>query len=207
MSDIKEQAKVEDAKTMANGVWAKYMVLCGKVYDFFAALLRGQRKHTPETLKISQKRGTWIVSLFIVFAVLGAFMDEEEASADNESNAEDAEISTDDREEIAFKGTEKEASTTLAVSTTKSVQTKPAAPYQPTRFVYVCSDCGTVVVGQSQPRSTKCPKGKYTHQWFTIGSHGDTSYQCGKCGAAIQMKATPNPGRCPKGLGHNWERL
>ena len=207
----KTASEPDASKTSEKGIRAKYIEFCGKVYDFFATILRGQRTHTPETLKVSQKRGTWIVSLFIAFAVLGAFMDEEDVAAEEERDVTDAEISVSESEELvneASKSSEKKSQNTPTFSTPKSVQSKPSATYQqPTRYVYVCSDCGTVVVGQSQPRSTRCPAGKGFHHWNLIGSHGDTSYQCGKCGAAIQLKATPSPGRCPRGLGHHWDRL
>lgn len=213
MSDNDKTKIASDTETSKNSminIWTKYTVLCGRVYDFFAALLRGQRTHTPETLKVSQKRGTWIVSLFIAFAVIGAFMDEDDVAAETDGDVLDSEISVAESEEIvneASKSAEKESPSTPIFSEAKPVQSKASVPYRPTRFVYVCSDCGTVVVGQSQPRSTKCPAGRNSHHWDTIGSHGDTSYQCGKCGAAIQMKATPSPGRCPHGSGHRWERL
>lgn len=62
----------------------KYAVFCGKVYDFFATLWRGERKHTPETLLRSRKRGTWIVS-FLLLAAIGSFMDDEEEAANQAS--------------------------------------------------------------------------------------------------------------------------
>ena len=77
-----DKAKIGNAteigKSKVKVIWVKYMAICGKVYDFFAMIWRGQRKHTPETLTASQKRGTWIVTAFIVLAVIGAFMDDEE---------------------------------------------------------------------------------------------------------------------------------
>lgn len=62
----------------------KYAVFCGKVYDFFATLWRGEKKHTPETLLCSRKRGTWIVSTVIVLSLIGSCLDEE-ASAEQPS--------------------------------------------------------------------------------------------------------------------------
>ena len=67
-----------EAEDDTEKVVSKYVVFCGEVYDFFGMCWRGKRKHTPETLRISQRRGTWIVSLFLAFAAIGAFMDEEE---------------------------------------------------------------------------------------------------------------------------------
>ena len=72
---------MSDAKESAKGMWTKYMILCGQIYDFCAEKVRVQRKHTPETLQISQKRGTWIVSVFIVLCIIGALTDDEEDSA------------------------------------------------------------------------------------------------------------------------------
>lgn len=105
MSDIKEQAKEQieklkqvdwrakgdEAKAKAETIWARYVAFCGKAYDFLAMIWRGQRTHTPETLKISQKRGTWIVTAFIVLVILGAFMDDEEPTSERAS-ASDAEL-------------------------------------------------------------------------------------------------------------------
>lgn len=82
---------MEIGKSKAKAIWAKYIVFCGRVYDFFAMICRGQRKHTPETLKISQKRGTWIVTAFIVLAVFGAFTDDEESTSESAS-ASDTEL-------------------------------------------------------------------------------------------------------------------
>ena len=76
-NESKGTATIEEMKVKTKELWTKYMVLCGKVYDFFAMLCRGQRKHTPETLAVSQKRGTWIVTVFIVLAVIGALTDDE----------------------------------------------------------------------------------------------------------------------------------
>lgn len=69
---------------------SKYAIFCGKVYDFCATLWRGQREHTPETLFRSRKRGTWIVTAFIVFAVIGAFTDDEEEGAADVSAASES---------------------------------------------------------------------------------------------------------------------
>lgn len=69
----------EDKEEGKKGAYSsKYSVFCGKVYDFFVALKHGQREHTSETLLRSRKRGTWIVTAFIVFAVIGAFTEDEE---------------------------------------------------------------------------------------------------------------------------------
>jgi len=90
-----DKAKIGNAmevgKSKAKTIWTKYMAFCGKVYDFFAMICRGQRKHTPETLKISQKRGTWIVTAFVALAVIGAFTDDEESKSESTS-ASDAEL-------------------------------------------------------------------------------------------------------------------
>ena len=173
---------------------SKYVAFCGKVYDFFGMCWRGKKKHTPETLKISQRRGTWIVSLFLVFAAIGAFMDEEEES-----------VNIAEEEEIAIANEEGFQTETLRSDDSKPSPSSYA--YKPSVSVYVCSKCATVVTASSQPRLTKCPNSNGMHQWDNIGSKGDTVYQCGKCGASIYSQPTPKPGRCPRGLGHNWERL
>lgn len=92
----------ETGKSKAKAIWAKYMVFCGKIYDFFAMICRGQRKHTLETLKISQKRGTWIVTAFIALAVLGAFMDDEEEMTADTSTA--SEIASDNNDSDSNSG-------------------------------------------------------------------------------------------------------
>lgn len=78
---------MSNVKESTEGIWAKYMALCGRIYDFFAAMVSGPRKHTLETLQICQKRGTWIVSVFIVLCVVGALTDDEE-DADGEAAME-----------------------------------------------------------------------------------------------------------------------
>lgn len=171
---------------------SKYVTFCGKVYDFFGMCWHGQRKHTLETLKISQKRGTWIVSLFLVLAVIGAFTDDEEENM--------AEVAED--VEVAESSVSAEEPTK-----TESKATSSSWSYKPTMSVYVCSKCATSVIGSSQPRSTKCPNSSGMHQWDNIGLKGDTTYQCGKCGVTISAQPTPKPGRCPRALGHKWERL
>lgn len=90
MSEDNKTVKANNAsQAKTNQIWAKYMAFCGKVYDFFAMICRGQRKHTQETLKVSQKRGTWIVTAFIVLAGIGAFTDdEEETTADASATSE-----------------------------------------------------------------------------------------------------------------------
>ena len=171
---------------------SKYVTFCGKVYDFFGMCCHGQRKHTPESLKISQKRGTWIVSLFLVFAVIGAFTDDEEENT--AEVAEDVEV----------------AESFAPAEVTKKPESKSSNSswsYKPTMSVYVCSKCATTVTGSSQPRSTKCPNSSGMHQWDNIGLKGDTNYQCGNCGTTISSQPTPKPGRCPRGLGHKWDRL
>jgi len=80
MDKVKIDAVFEVLQVKIKGILSKYIVLCGKVYDFFAMLCRGQRTHTPETLAASQKRGTWIVSAFIVLVVIGMFTNDEEGT-------------------------------------------------------------------------------------------------------------------------------
>ena len=93
MDKAKVDAAIEASKVRAKEIWTKYMVLCGKVYDFVVAIWRGQRKHTPETLTVSQKRGTWIVTAFIVLAVIGAVTDDEgetDMDVTSETSSEEA---------------------------------------------------------------------------------------------------------------------
>jgi len=57
---------------------SKYVTFCGKLYDKVSTFWNGKHEQTPESIKRSQVRGTWIVSLLIGFTVIGAFMDDEE---------------------------------------------------------------------------------------------------------------------------------
>jgi len=61
---------------------SKYVTFCGKLYDKVSTFFNGPHEQTPESIKKCQVRGTWIVSLFIGFAVIGAFMDDEEEAED-----------------------------------------------------------------------------------------------------------------------------
>jgi DNA-directed RNA polymerase subunit RPC12/RpoP len=183
---------------------SRYVTFCGKVYDFFDTCCHGQRKHTPETLKISQKRGTWIVSLslFFVLAVIGAFTDEEEQNNTLEA-AEEAEVVEDSETPKASAKVVQESSPAKAIQKSSNTSWRP----KPIISVYVCAKCATVVTGPSQPRPVKCPNSNSSHQWDNIGLKGDTNYQCGKCGVTISSQPTPKPGRCPRGLGHHWGSL
>lgn len=61
-----------------NEIMSKYVAFCGKLYDKVSTFWGGKQEQTAERIKKCQTRGTWIVSLFIVFAIIGSFMDDEE---------------------------------------------------------------------------------------------------------------------------------
>lgn len=55
---------------MINDLINSYVVLCGKIYDFLIALIHGETGQKPKSIKVSQVRGTWIVSAFIVISLM-----------------------------------------------------------------------------------------------------------------------------------------
>lgn len=57
---------------------SKYVTFCGRLYDNVFAFWSGKHEQTPESIQRSQVRGTWIVSLFIAFSIIGAFTEDEE---------------------------------------------------------------------------------------------------------------------------------
>lgn len=57
---------------------SKYVTFCGRLYDKVFAFWSGKHEQTPESIQRSQVRGTWIVSLFIAFSIIGAFTEDEE---------------------------------------------------------------------------------------------------------------------------------
>jgi len=173
---------------------SKYVTFCGKLYDKVSTFFNGPHEQTPESIKKCQVRGTWIVSLFIGFAVIGAFMDDEE---ENTSTVTE-EVENDENSVPVTKD---------APVKTETKRSDSSWSYTPTMSVYVCAKCATVVTGSSQPRSVKCPAYNGSHQWDNIGAKGDTNYQCGNCGASISSRPTPKPGRCPRGYGHKWNSL
>ena len=96
---------MSDAKESAKGMWTKYTILCGQIYDFCAAKVRGQKKHTPETLRISQKRGTWIVSVFIVLCTIGALTDDEDTAMEAALEASSEEVCSGNSDGDAYAAT------------------------------------------------------------------------------------------------------
>ena len=95
MDKVKIDAVFEVLQAKIKGILSKYIVLCGKVYDFFAMLCRGQRTHTPETLAASQKRGTWIVSLLVAFVVFGALIDDDKVAEGTEERSVESTVAKD----------------------------------------------------------------------------------------------------------------
>lgn len=73
---------------MINDLIDSYVALCGKIYDFLVALILGETGHKPESIKVSQVRGTWAVSAFIVISVMCMLRTE-----DNRIDFEEREVS------------------------------------------------------------------------------------------------------------------
>ncbi len=68
-----------------------YVTFCGKIYDKVSTFWSGKQEQTTDRIRNCQFRGTWIVSLFIVLAIVGAFMDDEE-NVVNEGECVDEEV-------------------------------------------------------------------------------------------------------------------
>ncbi len=71
---------------------------------------------------------------------------------------------------------------------------------------YNCNKCGTAITNGSSPDSLGCPSGGY-HNWYELGTVGNTNYCCRKCGITVQTQSSPSSAYCPRGGYHDWNRL